>query len=95
MATEELIDRIDRTLMRMRRLAIKPVPNDVNLVEGEQHLSHGKMLACTLLAARLARGEDDSPLAAFAPETLPEEALELEAPAEAAESYIALIESLQ
>jgi DNA-binding MarR family transcriptional regulator len=49
-ATEELIDRIDRTLMRMRRLAIKPVPNDVNLVEGEQHLSHGKMLACTLLA---------------------------------------------
>lgn len=39
-------------------------------------------------AARLARGEDDSPLAAYVPETLPEEALELEAPAETADPLL-------
>jgi DNA-binding MarR family transcriptional regulator len=50
MASEEIIDRMDRTLMRMRRLAIKPVPSDVSIGEGDHHLSHAKMLACTLLA---------------------------------------------
>lgn len=44
--------------------------------------------AAGVLAARLARGEDDSPLAAFASETLPEEALELEAPAETADPLL-------
>ncbi|HEY6002639.1 MAG TPA: DNA polymerase Y family protein, partial [Anaeromyxobacter sp.] len=44
--------------------------------------------AAGVLAARLARGEDDSPLAAFVPATLPEEALELEAPAEAADPLL-------
>jgi protein ImuB len=44
--------------------------------------------AAGVLAARLARGEDDSPFAAFVPETLPEEALELEAPAETAEPLL-------
>jgi len=39
-------------------------------------------------AARLARGEDDAPLVPYAPETLPEEALELEAPAESAEPLL-------
>jgi protein ImuB len=41
--------------------------------------------AAGVLAVRLARGEDDSPLVAFVPETLPEEGLELEAPAETAD----------
>lgn len=41
-----------------------------------------------VLAARLARGEDDAPLAPFVPETLPEEALDLEAPAEAADPLL-------
>jgi protein ImuB len=39
-------------------------------------------------AARLARGEDDAPLSPFVPETLPVEALELEAPAESAEPLL-------
>lgn len=39
-------------------------------------------------AARLARGEDDGPLVPYAPETLPEEALELESPAENAEPLL-------
>ena len=41
-----------------------------------------------VLAVRLARGEDDSPLSAYVPETLPEEALELEAPAETADPLL-------
>ncbi len=41
-----------------------------------------------VLAARLARGEDASPLVAYVPETLPEEALDLEAPAESAEPLL-------
>jgi protein ImuB len=39
-------------------------------------------------AARVARGEDASPLVAYAPETLPEEALDLEAPAESADPLL-------
>jgi protein ImuB len=39
-------------------------------------------------AARIARGEDLSPLVAYAPETLPEEALDLEAPAESADPLL-------
>jgi protein ImuB len=45
-------------------------------------------------AARLARGEDDAPLAPYAPETLPEEALELEAPAESAEPLLFALKRL-
>jgi protein ImuB len=41
-----------------------------------------------VLAARLARGEDGGPLVPYLPETLPEEALELEAPAESAEPLL-------
>jgi protein ImuB len=41
-----------------------------------------------VLAARLARGEDDGPLVPYLPETLPEEALDLEAPAESAEPLL-------
>lgn len=44
--------------------------------------------AAGVRAARLARGEDDSPLTAYVPETLPEEALELEAPAETADPLL-------
>jgi protein ImuB len=44
--------------------------------------------AAGVLAARLARAEDDSPLVAFVPETLPEEALELESPAETADPLL-------
>jgi protein ImuB len=44
--------------------------------------------AAGVQAARLARGEDDSPLVPYAPETLPEEALELEAAAESAEPLL-------
>jgi protein ImuB len=50
--------------------------------------------AAGVLAARLARGEDDSPLAAFVPETLPEEGLELEAPAEAADPLLFALKRL-
>jgi protein ImuB len=39
-------------------------------------------------AARLARGEDASPLVAYVPETLPEEGLELEGPVESAEPLL-------
>ncbi|MFO0581016.1 MAG: DNA polymerase Y family protein [Anaeromyxobacter sp.] len=39
-------------------------------------------------AARLARGEDGGPLVPYAPETLPEEGLELEGPAESAEPLL-------
>jgi protein ImuB len=39
-------------------------------------------------AARLARGDDGSPLVPYLPETLPEEGLELEAPAETAEPLL-------
>jgi protein ImuB len=45
-------------------------------------------------AARLARGEDASPLVAYAPETLPEEGLELEAPAESAEPLLFALKRL-
>jgi protein ImuB len=41
-----------------------------------------------VLAARLARGEDESPLVPYVPETLPEEALDLEAPADAADPLL-------
>lgn len=50
MASEETVDRIDRTLMRIRRLAIKPVPSDIVAPEGQHHISGAKLLACTLLA---------------------------------------------
>jgi protein ImuB len=45
-------------------------------------------------AARLARGEDPSPLVPYVPETLPEEALELEAPAESAEPLLFALKRL-
>jgi protein ImuB len=45
-------------------------------------------------AARLARGEDDSPLVPYVPATLPEEALDLEAPAESAEPLLFALKRL-
>ena len=42
-------------------------------------------------AARLARGDDPSPLVPYVPETFPEEAIELEAPAESAEPLRPLV----
>ena len=45
-------------------------------------------------AARLARGEDDTPLSPYAPETLPVEALELDAPAETAEPLLFALKRL-
>jgi protein ImuB len=45
-------------------------------------------------AARLARGEDDSPLVPYVPATLPDEALELEAPAESAEPLLFVLKRL-
>ncbi len=50
MASEETVDRIDRTLMRIRRLAIKPVPGDIPTPAGHHHISGAKLLACSLLA---------------------------------------------
>jgi len=47
-----------------------------------------------VLAARLARAEDRSPLVPYVPETLPEESLELEAPAEAAEPLLFVLKRL-
>ena len=47
-----------------------------------------------VLAARLARGEDDSPLVPYAPRTLPEEALDLEGPAETAEPLLFALKRL-
>ena len=45
-------------------------------------------------AARLARGEDPSPLVPYVPRTLPEEALDLEAPAESAEPLLFALKRL-
>jgi protein ImuB len=47
-----------------------------------------------VLAARLARAEDDSPLVPYVPRTLPEEAIELEAPAESAEPLLFALKRL-
>ncbi|HSN92691.1 MAG TPA: DNA polymerase Y family protein, partial [Anaeromyxobacteraceae bacterium] len=45
-------------------------------------------------AARLARGEDPSPLVPYAPATLPQEALDLEAPAESADPLLFALKRL-
>jgi len=45
-------------------------------------------------AARLARGEDGGPLVPYAPETLPEESIDLEAPAESAEPLLFALKRL-
>ncbi len=45
-------------------------------------------------AVRLARGEDDSPLVPYLPETLPEEAADLEAPADSAEPLLFVLKRL-
>jgi protein ImuB len=47
-----------------------------------------------VLAARLARGEDDAPLSPYQPETLPEEALDLDAPAETADPLLFAVKRL-
>jgi protein ImuB len=47
-----------------------------------------------VVAARLARGEDDSPLVPFLPETLPEEGVELEGPAESADPLLFALKRL-
>jgi protein ImuB len=47
-----------------------------------------------VLAARLARGEDASPLVPYLPETLPEEGAELEGPAESAEPLLFVLKRL-
>jgi protein ImuB len=47
-----------------------------------------------VLAARLARGEDDAPLVPHVPAALPEEAIELEAPAESAEPLLFALKRL-
>jgi protein ImuB len=47
-----------------------------------------------VLAARLARGEDASPLVPYVPEALPEESLDLEAPADAADPLLFALKRL-
>ncbi len=47
-----------------------------------------------VVAARLARAEDDAPLVPYVPETLPEERLDLEAPAESAEPLLFALKRL-
>lgn len=47
-----------------------------------------------VLAVRLARGEDASPLVPYVPETLPEESAELEAPADSAEPLLFVLKRL-
>ena len=47
-----------------------------------------------VLAVRLARGEDGSPLVPFLPQTLPEEGAELEAPAESVEPLLFVVKRL-
>lgn len=70
---------------RLARLGIRDAGALARLPAGT--LAH-RFGAAGVLAARLARGEDDSPLAAYAPETLPEESLDLEAPAETADPLL-------
>jgi protein ImuB len=50
--------------------------------------------AAGVAAARLARGEDDAPLVAYAPETLPRESIDLDAPAESAEPLLFAVKRL-
>jgi protein ImuB len=50
--------------------------------------------AAGVAAARLARGEDDAPLVAYAPETLPRECIDLDAPAESAEPLLFALKRL-
>jgi protein ImuB len=71
--------------MRLSALGIDRAGALARLPEGT--LAH-RFGPAGVLAARLARGEDDSPLVPYVPETLPEEALDLEAPAESAEPLL-------
>jgi protein ImuB len=70
-------------ILRAGALAALPVPS----------LAH-RFGAAGVAAARLARGEDDTPLAPYVPETLPEESLELEGPAESAEPLLFALKRL-
>jgi protein ImuB len=47
-----------------------------------------------VLAARLARGEDDAPLVPYVPRTLPEETIDLDGPAESAEPLLFALKRL-
>ncbi len=71
--------------VRLARLGVSDAGALARLPPGT--LAH-RFGAAGVRAARLARGEDDSPLAAYVPETLPEEALELEAPVETADPLL-------
>jgi protein ImuB len=70
-------------ITRAGALAALPVPT----------LAH-RFGTAGVAAARLARGEDDTPLVPYAPETLPEEALELDGPAESAEPLLFALKRL-
>ena len=77
--------------LRLRRLGLADAGALARLPAGS--LAH-RFGPAGVAAARLARGEDDAPLAPYAPETLPVEALELEAPAEGAEPLLFALKRL-
>jgi protein ImuB len=76
---------------RLRALGVTDAGALARLPQGT--LAH-RFGADGVTAARLARGEDAAPLTPFAPETLPEERLELEAPAESAEPLLFALKRL-
>jgi len=77
--------------VRLRELGIVDAGGLARLPDGT--LAH-RFGPDGVAAARLARGEDASPLVPYAPATLPEEAAELEAPAEGAEPLLFVLKRL-
>jgi protein ImuB len=76
---------------RLRALGVESAGALARLPEGT--LAH-RFGAEGVLAARLARGEDASPLVPYLPEALPEESLDLDAPAECADPLLFALKRL-
>ena len=76
---------------RLAEIGVRDVGGLARLPEGT--LAH-RFGPAGVAAARLARGEDASPLVPYQPETLPEEGLELEGPAESAEPLLFALKRL-
>jgi protein ImuB len=76
---------------RLAEIGVRDAGGLARLPEGT--LAH-RFGPAGVAAARLARGEDASPLVPYQPETLPEEGLELEGPAESAEPLLFALKRL-
>lgn len=81
----------DAVASRLRGLGIADAGALARLPEGT--LAH-RFGPAGVSAARLARGEDDAPLVAHVPAALPEETIDLEAPAESAEPLVFALKRL-